>query len=132
DELARYLSTDPEPTTDPLMWWAARRAMYPCLSRMALDYLSIPATSMDVERTFSKGRLLLSHVRSRLSAQSTRAVLCVGSWSLAGYVKSADAKKIADLSDISDDDSEASDFEMDEGWDRIDVDAVESGPSKRW
>ena len=42
DELDRYLSTDPEHTNDVLLWWAEQKAIYPCLSRMALDYLSIP------------------------------------------------------------------------------------------
>ena len=42
DELDRYLSTDPEYTDDVLLWWADRKASYPRLSRMALDYLSIP------------------------------------------------------------------------------------------
>jgi hypothetical protein len=42
DEIDRYLSTDTEKVTDVLIWWFERRAMYPCLSRMALDYLSIP------------------------------------------------------------------------------------------
>ncbi|EIW53734.1 HAT dimerization, partial [Trametes versicolor FP-101664 SS1] len=80
DELTRYLASAPEPTNDALAWWSERRGMYPHLARMALDYLSIPATSVDVERTFSRGRRLLSHVRSRLSAQTTRAVLCLGDW----------------------------------------------------
>jgi hAT family C-terminal dimerisation region len=42
DKLDRYLSTDPEHVIDVLMWWTERRSMYPHLSRMALDYLSIP------------------------------------------------------------------------------------------
>ena len=42
DELARYLSTDPEQVLDVLLWWTERKATYPNLSRMALDYLSIP------------------------------------------------------------------------------------------
>jgi hypothetical protein len=41
-ELERYLSTDPEQVTNVLMWWTERKTMYPNLSRMALDYLSIP------------------------------------------------------------------------------------------
>ncbi|GLB44048.1 hypothetical protein LshimejAT787_1502320 [Lyophyllum shimeji] len=61
DELDRYLSTDVEKTDDVILWWVERRAMYPRLSRMALDYLTIPATSVEVERVFSRGRLLLSH-----------------------------------------------------------------------
>jgi hypothetical protein len=42
DELERYLSTDPKHVVDVLMWWTKRKSMYPHLSRMALDYLSIP------------------------------------------------------------------------------------------
>jgi hypothetical protein len=44
DEIFRYLAEDvisikPQ---DMLAWWASKKAVYPCLSRMALDYLSIP------------------------------------------------------------------------------------------
>jgi hypothetical protein len=42
DELDRFLSTDPEYVKDVLMWWFERQHIYPRLSRMALDYLSIP------------------------------------------------------------------------------------------
>lgn len=42
DELDRYLSTDPENVENMLAWWHERRGTYPQLSRMALDYLSIP------------------------------------------------------------------------------------------
>jgi predicted oxidoreductase len=42
DDLDRYLGTDPEHVVDVLMWWTERKSMYPHLSRMALDYLSIP------------------------------------------------------------------------------------------
>lgn len=44
DELDRYLSTDTEDVRDGLSWWYERRATFPCLSRMARDYLSIPGT----------------------------------------------------------------------------------------
>jgi hypothetical protein len=42
DELERYLSTDPEFVPDVLSWWYEQQHVYPCLSRMAIDYLSIP------------------------------------------------------------------------------------------
>lgn len=42
DELDRFLGTDPEYVKDVLVWWFERRHIYPRLSRMALDYLSIP------------------------------------------------------------------------------------------
>lgn len=58
------------------------------------------ATSVGVERVFSEGRLLLSHVRSWLSVQSTHALMCVGCWSLLGYVKDSDVKAITALAEV--------------------------------
>src|SRR5712672_2897994 len=92
--------------------------VYPHLSRMALDYLSIPgmcslnmscvldlttptATSVDVEHIFSKGRLLLSHVRNGLSAQSTQVLMCLGAWSRAGLVKDSNVMEAVRLPDVS-------------------------------
>ena len=56
------------------------------------DYclIYILATSVDVEHIFSWGRLILSHVCSHLSAQSTCALICLGSWSLLGLIKHSD------------------------------------------
>jgi hypothetical protein len=44
DELTRYLRDDIENINigDALQWWADKEHLYPRLSRMALDYLSIP------------------------------------------------------------------------------------------
>jgi len=56
-----------------------------------LKHLTI-ATSVDVEHVFSRGCLVLPHVRSRLAVQSTRASLCVGLWSSQGLVKDSDIK----------------------------------------
>jgi len=64
---------------------------------MALDYLSTPgqscslsfrvifiiiftATSTDVERAFSRGRLTVSRMRHSLSDESTRAATVLSSW----------------------------------------------------
>jgi hypothetical protein len=116
-EIDCYLSVDIEQTDDAVRWWHERRAIYPKLSCMAIDYLTIPATSVDVERVFSHGRLLLSHVRSRLSVQSTRALLCLGNWSMLNLIKSDDVKKIRSLPDI-----EGEDKALEDGWDRITVD----------
>lgn len=43
-ELDAFLSTDPEYVEDVLTWWYEKRTTYPRLSRMALDYLTIPGT----------------------------------------------------------------------------------------
>ena len=130
-ELDRYLSTDPEHVVNALAWWAERKDAYPQLSRMALDYLTIPgeciiyipshilnilsiATSTDVERIFSRGRLLLSHVRNRLSVQSTRALMCLGTWSELGYVRDEDVLAVTVQADLADDE-----MELPEDWDAI-------------
>ena len=81
-------------------------------SHAALD----TATSVDVERTFSRGRLLLPHVRNRLSAQTTRALLCLGAWSVHGFIKKADLIDVAKLPDVK---APVSDVEMEDGWDVI-------------
>lgn len=47
---------------------------------MALDFLSAPATSTDVERAFSRGGLTVSKRRHSLSDESTRAATVLSSW----------------------------------------------------
>lgn len=64
------------------------------------------ATSVDVERVFSKGRLVLSHIRNRLTVASTRALMCLGAWSILGLVEDADIKAVANLPDVMDDDDD--------------------------
>ena len=56
-----------------------------------------------------------------MAAQTTRALLCLGAWSKAGYVKTSDLRKTAQLPEL---DGDAYDFEMDDGWDAIDVDLI--------
>ena len=53
-----------------------------------------------MERVFSKGRLLLSHVRNRLTVDSTRALLCLGTWSKLGYVNKDDLLAAAMLPEV--------------------------------
>ncbi len=71
---------------------------------------------MDVERVFSQGRLLLSHIRSRLSVQSTRALMCLGVWSLLGFVKDSDVKAVVVLPELRADEDEG---ELEAHWDRF-------------
>ena len=43
DEIKHYLSIETEETkVDAIEWWIARWRSFPHLSRMALDYLTIP------------------------------------------------------------------------------------------
>jgi hypothetical protein len=90
---------------------------------MARDYMTIPGTlssqsivvvylmkslafSVAVEHVFHKGRLLMSHIRNRLSAQSTCTLLCLSAWSKAGFVQSTDLLAVVTtLLDAKDDKS---------------------------
>ena len=61
------------------------------------------ASSVAVERVFSKGRLIISHVRNRLSAQSTRALLCLGYRGKMDLIKNDDLNAAASLPDAKND-----------------------------
>lgn len=63
------------------------------------------ATSVDVERVFSKGRLILSHVRNRLSVDTTRALMCLGNWSKQGQVSDDVLKAASKLPDVQNTDA---------------------------
>ncbi len=76
--------------------------------------MSATATAVDVERVFSKGRLLLPHVRNRLSVQSTRALMCLGVWSKLGYVEDEDVKSVTVQAEL-----EGEEGPLDDGWDTI-------------
>ncbi|KAF8873248.1 hypothetical protein BD779DRAFT_1452095, partial [Infundibulicybe gibba] len=72
------------------------------------------ATSTDVERVFSMGHLLLSHVWNWLSAQSMRALMCLGVWSKLGYVLDNDVLAVA--ANKKDVDEEG---DLEDDWDAI-------------
>ncbi|EPT02311.1 hypothetical protein FOMPIDRAFT_64462, partial [Fomitopsis schrenkii] len=48
------------------------------------------ATSVGVERLFSKGRIIVTHLRNGLSAASIRALMCLNDWSTLGLVRDVD------------------------------------------
>jgi len=93
NELDSYLAAPCEELDDQtstVQWWARNTRIYPTLSRMAMDYLSIPATSVDVECMFSKGRRLLSYERNRMSGRTIHMQMCVGEWVRLGFVRDND------------------------------------------
>ncbi|KLO05129.1 hypothetical protein SCHPADRAFT_802371, partial [Schizopora paradoxa] len=65
-------------TADPIKYWYAKQG--DPFARMGLDFMSAPATSVDVERAFSRGSLTVSKHRHALSDQSTRASVVLRSW----------------------------------------------------
>ena len=81
---------------------------------IVVELTCLSASSVDMEHFFSRGRLLLSHVRNRLSIQSTRALLCLGAWSRIGLVKDDDVMEAARLPEVK-----GTEAELDEYWDKI-------------
>ena len=58
--------------------------------------------SINVEHLFSRGHLLLSHVHSRLSVQSTHTLLCLGIWSKLKLIQDANVKAVSELPEALD------------------------------
>ena len=65
---------------DILAWWKSQSETYPNLSKMARDYLAIPATSTSSERLFSSGKHLITDSRNSLCAETIQACQCLKSW----------------------------------------------------
>ena len=61
-------------------WWKANADEFPTLSRMARDILSIPLTSVSVERVFSSARDVIPYRRNRLSPTMIEELLIAKGW----------------------------------------------------
>lgn len=55
---------------NPLSWWRENSQSYPRLSKVARDYLTIPASSASSERVFSSSGKILSDLRTSLKADT--------------------------------------------------------------
>ena len=63
-----------------IQYWIGLRDQYPNLSKLALDVLSIPASSCECERMFSELGDLLEPRRRNISPQLLAAIQCVRRW----------------------------------------------------
>lgn len=80
-ELDNYLSLPrADKNENILTWWKMHEKRFPTLSSMAKDFLCIQATSVPVERFFSRASLVLRKHRNRLNNESARSLLCLNSW----------------------------------------------------
>ena len=70
---------------------------------------------IDVEHLFSHGHLLLSHIWSWLSPQSTHTLLCLGVWSKCNLTMDDDVKKVTKLQDVKGN----WEVQLENGWDCI-------------
>lgn len=80
-EIEDYLESPVEhEETDILLWWKINCSKYPTIAKMAKDYLSIPATSVPVERVFSESGSVLTPKRCNLSKEKVNALVCIKLW----------------------------------------------------
>lgn len=91
DEYQRWKQCEPRAekgsndANDPINYWLGLRDRYPQLSKLALDVISIPASSCDCERMFSELGDLLQPRRRGISAELLAAIQCVRRWQKAGF-----------------------------------------------
>ncbi|KDQ16696.1 hypothetical protein BOTBODRAFT_172809 [Botryobasidium botryosum FD-172 SS1] len=86
DQLETYLTQDSFDCDEPLAWWSTKRSAWPELLQMAINYLSIPATSVDVERAFSYGRRTVSLYRHSLSSETIHTCIVFGNRTTEGLI----------------------------------------------
>ncbi|KAJ3558298.1 hypothetical protein NM688_g1007 [Phlebia brevispora] len=90
DPIGDFLKSDIVPCDNLIAYWMAIIRHHP-LVQMALDFLSAPAASVDVERTFSRGGLTISKCHHGLSDESICSATVLGSWSaLDGLIPESD------------------------------------------
>jgi hypothetical protein len=65
---------------DLLNWWKVNSHRFPVVSRMAKKFLTVPATSVSSESTFSIGGRTLYDYRSSPSPSMVEALVCSSSW----------------------------------------------------
>lgn len=90
DEFIRWKRSEPvakrgtEHAENPIKYWVGMCDYYPSLSKLALDVLSIPASSCECKRIFSELGDLLEPRRRHLGPQLLAAIQCVRRWQRAG------------------------------------------------
>src|SRR6266536_4238967 len=82
DEYQHYCDTPTVETIEAISWWIEpeQQKRYPNLSRMALDYLSIPGMSAEPKRLFSATKHTIEDLRYRIRSDTVEALQCLRSW----------------------------------------------------
>lgn len=69
-----------------------------------LTCLLFLASSVSVERGFSRGRILISHLRNRLRSGTVRALMCFGDWSREDFMTNEELVAFLTELDVDNDD----------------------------
>ncbi|KAK2981094.1 hypothetical protein RJ640_012049 [Escallonia rubra] len=65
---------------DVIGWWKANNLKHKILSKIAVDILSIPITTVASEAAFSTGGRVIDPYRASLSTKTVEALICGGDW----------------------------------------------------
>lgn len=77
-EFSEYmLYSPPESSVAPTEFWTSHSATWPVLSKSALSILAIPVSSVNVERAFSKLRVINRKERAAMMDKSVKMYTCV-------------------------------------------------------
>ena len=80
-DLHTFKNTNDRRLDNPILWWdEVGQKLYPTLYVIALDYLSIPATSCECERAFNSGRRTVNDDRNRLAGATIEALQLQKNW----------------------------------------------------
>lgn len=92
DEYDAWLADKADKThpQDVFQYWYERRYKYPRLSRMALDFLTIPAMSSECERLFSSAGRMMTQQRTSLAAAMVSMCQALRSWYRSGIARDMD------------------------------------------
>ncbi|GKD30838.1 zinc finger BED domain-containing protein RICESLEEPER 2 [Tanacetum coccineum] len=77
EDFVTHLQTTEFETFDVSGFWKAKETMFPVLSRMVMDILSVQATSVASESAFSTSGRVLSIRRTRLTSASLEMCMCL-------------------------------------------------------
>ena len=102
--MERYQQDPPlagEQILDVVCYWRTKalEPQWKNLARMVLDYLTIPAMSMEPERVFSAAKITLTDQRYRMGDDAIEAFECLKSWQRDSLIAAAkqDIKVIEDM-----------------------------------
>ncbi|KAL6634299.1 hypothetical protein ACP70R_026970 [Stipagrostis hirtigluma subsp. patula] len=85
-ELDRYLNDNPIRQSegfDILKWWMVHSPVYPNLARIARDMLAMRMSTVPSKSAFSTKERTISDYHSRLTTETTEALICLKDWSQA-------------------------------------------------
>lgn len=106
DEYERWRANEPrwsradfEQQGNPVRYWLALLPKYPALAQLALDIMTIPASSCECERLFSELGDLLEPRRRKIGSNLLAALQCVRRWMAAGLLDTDDTVNESTLTD---------------------------------